>query len=145
MDGKRFKRSDAWIFLSINNIEGGTSLEDLIAKADWINHAIPSEEEVEGAVNRLSKAGLVRFQNAKFIFSDSGKELYEYVYSKKGSMLTLWDKLEKLLNKSSFPTLEIEDFEISTSELQRAYQTYHKRFWKTYNEMKSKKKKRKIS
>jgi hypothetical protein len=145
MDNNRFQHSDAWIFLSLNNIEGGTSLEDLIAKADYINHAIPAEDEVEGAITRLSKAGLVRFGDAKFFLTDFGEELFEYIYSQKGSMLALWDKLEKHLNKSDFPLLNIEDFKLRPGELHVAYKKYHKRFWKTYNEMESKKKKRQSS
>jgi hypothetical protein len=113
MDNSRFKNADAWTFLSLSNIETGTSLEDLIAKADWINHAIPTEEEVEGAITRLSKAGLVQFRSAKLFLTDSGKELYEYIYGQRGSMLTLWGKLEKHLNKSDFPLLNIEDFKLS--------------------------------
>lgn len=138
MNNNRFKNADAWIFLSLNKIEEGTSLEDLIAKADWINHAIPTEEEVEGAITRLSKAGLVHFRSAKFFLTDSGKELYEYIYGKRGSMLTLWGKLEKHLNKSDFPFLNIEDFKLSAGELQITYEKYRKRFWKTSHEMKSK-------
>jgi hypothetical protein len=145
MDNERFQKTDAWIFLSINNLEGGISLEDFVAKADWINHAIPSKEEIEGAINRLSGAGLVRFENRRFIFTDSGKELYERIHSKRGSMLTLWDKLEKYLNKSTFPSLEVEEFHLDLGQLHVAYKTHHKRFWKTYNQMKSKRKKGKSS
>ena len=83
MDNNRFQHSDAWIFLSINSVEDGTALEDLTAKADWINHAIPTESEVEGALNRLSKAGLVDFQDANLFLTESGKELYEHIHSKK--------------------------------------------------------------
>ena len=143
MDSNRFRHSDAWIFLSLNNMEEGTSLEDLIAKADGINHAIPTENEVEGALNRLSKADLVHFINAKFFLTDSGKELYEYIYKQKGSLLTLWEKLEKHLNKSNFPLLTIEEFKLKPKELYKAYKKYHKQAWKSFYEMEVDEKKRK--
>lgn len=143
MANNRFHHSDAWIFLSLNNVEGGTPLEDLIAKADWINHSIPTVDEVEDAINRLSKAGLVSFDNTNLILTDSGKELCEYIHSKRGSMLTLWGKLEKHLNKCDFPILITEGFKLKPEEYRKAYKKYHRRFWKTYKEIVSKKKKRK--
>jgi hypothetical protein len=142
MDNNRFQHSDAWIFLSLNNIEAGTSLEDLIAKADYINHAIPAADEVEGAINRLSKAGLIHVGDAKFFLTDPGKELFEYVHSERVSMLTLWDKLENHLNNSNFPVLKIEDFKLSPGEHQAAYEKYSQRFRRTLTKIASKKKKR---
>ena len=139
MKNQRFQRTDAWIFLSINTTEDGTSLEDLIAKADYINHAIPSKDEIEGAVTRLSTAGLVRFENSKFILTDSGKEVYEYIHNGKDSTyIALWGKLEKHLNKSTFPFLEVDQFKLNLSQFQITYNIYNKRFLKTYRKLNSK-------
>jgi hypothetical protein len=142
MENNRFKHSDAWIFLSLNNVEGGTSLEDLIAKADWINHAIPTEAEVEGAINRLAKAGLVDFQNSNLFLTHAGKELHEYIHSQGRSVLKLWERLEKHLNTASFPFVEVSDFKIKPKELHNAYKKYNKQFWKTYREIEKDEKKR---
>jgi hypothetical protein len=47
---------DAWMFMAVAQRRrngGRASLEDLIGVADWINHAIPIDEELIGGLNRL--------------------------------------------------------------------------------------------
>ena len=48
-----FQHADAWIFVSLAFYQGdmGTSLRDLFATADYINHAAPTAGEIEGAQN----------------------------------------------------------------------------------------------
>lgn len=54
-------RLDAWILLATLYAAGprGASLSDIIAAADAIEHAIPTYEEVHGAMARLQAAGVV--------------------------------------------------------------------------------------
>ncbi|MFG2040008.1 hypothetical protein [Dactylosporangium sp. NPDC048998] len=56
--------SDAWIFASIAGTgpDDGCTLTQIIATADAINHAIPTEAEFVQAVPRLIAAGLVGAQ-----------------------------------------------------------------------------------
>lgn len=48
--------SDAWVLLSIilSGTQNGARLENIIAAGDFINHAIFTFEEMEGALARLS-------------------------------------------------------------------------------------------
>ena len=124
MANKRFQSSDVWIFLSLSKSNEGTTLGSLIAKADWINHAIPTAEEIEGAVNRLSAAGLVKFEGQIFFLTESGRALYEEFHDRKGSMLTLWEKLEKHLNQSDFPVLVSPAFKLAPHQLAKAVEHY---------------------
>lgn len=48
--------SDGWILRSI--AATGSTLRGVIGVADYLNHAIPTEEEFTGAVGRLVAAGL---------------------------------------------------------------------------------------
>ena len=45
-----FEFSDGWILLAIRTSgtdDGGAQLVDVIGAADFINHAIPTQEEIE--------------------------------------------------------------------------------------------------
>ena len=54
--------SDVWMLRSIG--PAGSSLRQVIAAADYLNHAIPREDEFVAAVGRLAAAGLVEFDAA---------------------------------------------------------------------------------
>ncbi|WP_238013709.1 hypothetical protein KZZ52_54895 [Dactylosporangium sp. AC04546] len=55
-----------WILRSIGGVDsaGGSPLRGVIAAADYLNHAIPREDEFVAAVSRLAAAGLVEFDVA---------------------------------------------------------------------------------
>ena len=127
----RFQSSDAWVFISINPSEAGTTLEFLIATADWINHAIPTQNEIEGAVNRLAQAGLLRVEADKFFLTEPGHEIQRSILAKKGSMIKLWAKMEKHLNETELPVVVADEFHLSANQLEDAHQRYIKRFQKT--------------
>ncbi|MGI5245297.1 hypothetical protein [Dactylosporangium sp. CA-139066] len=58
--------SDVWILRSIGGAgrARGSSLRQVIAAADYLNHAIPREDEFVTAVSRLAAAGLIEFDVA---------------------------------------------------------------------------------
>ncbi|GGM34835.1 hypothetical protein ACFFX1_44360 [Dactylosporangium sucinum] len=58
--------SDVWILRSIGGVDSlrGSPLRGVIAAADYLNHAIPQEDEFAAAVSRLAAAGLVEFDVA---------------------------------------------------------------------------------
>ncbi|MFF5233923.1 hypothetical protein [Dactylosporangium sp. NPDC000521] len=55
-----------WILRSIGGVDsvGGSSLRAVIAAADYLNHAIPREDEFLAGLGRLAAAGLVEFDVA---------------------------------------------------------------------------------
>ncbi len=56
----RFAWSDAWVLWSIATSAGpSTTLRQLIAAADYINHAVPTYDELAGALRRLEASGCV--------------------------------------------------------------------------------------
>jgi len=124
MIGNRFQSSDAWIFLSLGNDEAGSTLRDIIATADWINHAIPTKQEIEGAINRLSVAGLVKVEDDKFMLTSEGKTIYEKMVGQHRQLLKIWPKLEKYLNTTDFPTLRVKTFKLKRGQLERVYKNY---------------------
>lgn len=54
---------DAWILLAVLCSRGSApaSLDKIIGVADFISHAIPTAEEMHGALNRLASGGLVKY------------------------------------------------------------------------------------
>ncbi len=122
----RFDWSDIWIFLCITSRDG-VSLDHIIAVADLLNHAIPTEEEVEKAITRLSNAGLARVEGESFILTETGFELQEAIRKKKGALFTLVKRMEKYINKQDFPILDTSEFKLAPSQLDNAYGIYHQR------------------
>jgi hypothetical protein len=75
--GTDWNFADGWVFAAIASNRARCSLADLIASADWINHAILNGRELEDALGRLTGAGLVRvFEDWTFELTDDGTTLW---------------------------------------------------------------------
>jgi hypothetical protein len=82
--------NDAWIFVSAVIAERlerdralhaslpvtGASLADLLAAADFLHHAVPSRDELEFAMRRLSGAGLLRVEDDVIEVAPEGEQLW---------------------------------------------------------------------
>jgi len=72
--------ADAWVFAAIDGSgpEDGSSLRQVVARADAINHAILTEAEFVRAVGRLVAAGLVGADSTvdRYWQTESGRTLY---------------------------------------------------------------------
>ena len=73
MTKKSFLWSDAWLFqaVTIASHERPASLTDIIAAADDVNHALPTDDELHGAFVRLTSAGLILEMSNGFQLSDA--------------------------------------------------------------------------
>ena len=126
-----FQRTDPWIFLAIARETEGewVSLEDLIRVADYINHAIPSHEEIEGAVNRFLAAGLVNIDVDKFCLTSAGAALYRRVREKSNNMLKQWEIMAEYIKEIEFEKVDVAWWKLDPDEKEKAYQQYSKKFW----------------
>ena len=72
MTEKPYLWSDAWLFqaITIASHERPASLTDIIAVADGVNHALPTDDELHGAFARLTNGGLIREVSEHFQLSD---------------------------------------------------------------------------
>jgi hypothetical protein len=69
--------ADAWVLAAIGGYGRPCSLSELVAAADWINHAIPLATEMEAALGKLAGAGLVRvLEGWTLELTDEGAELW---------------------------------------------------------------------
>jgi predicted transcriptional regulator len=63
-------RTHAWIFLSLS--EQPASLTDIIAMADGINHAIPTQRELRQSFRWLEDRGLMRKEGKRYSLTVTG-------------------------------------------------------------------------
>lgn len=90
--------SDAWIFLAVLMCTDDCSVADLLPVCDYINHALPAEEEVHGALNRLVAAKLIKVRKAGITATDAALALHDKAKAEAGnSVRALPDALRRLL------------------------------------------------
>ena len=92
---------DAWILLALlyNRSQTGSGLTDILATADFIDHAIPTREELHGALNRLLAGGLIEVDKNRFTATERARELFSKVEaSAKKAVQDQRDALERLLD-----------------------------------------------
>jgi hypothetical protein len=82
--------NDAWIFVSAVIAERlerdralhaslpvtGASLADVLAAADFLHHAVPTREELENSMRRLSGAGLLQVEDDLVEIAPAGEHLW---------------------------------------------------------------------
>lgn len=69
--------ADAWIYGAIAVNGRRCTLASVISAADWINHAIPLDHEVQDALGKLTGAGLVRvYDDWTFELTDDGTSFW---------------------------------------------------------------------
>ena len=76
-------------------------LSDLVAAADGVNHAIVTEDELRGGLNRLLHAGLVTEHESAFDLTAAGEAMFAKVRSR--SLRTEFERLEKELDRLADP------------------------------------------
>ena len=112
--------SDAW-FLAAVPVTGTAALTDVVAAADWINHAILSEDEVTTAVRRLLGAGLLAVDRRQFGLTAAGRELATGL---RGQLLAQVDDLLRRLGQ--LPVAE-SDWSLAPGELRDAVHQWYER------------------
>ncbi|GAA4712194.1 hypothetical protein [Nocardioides conyzicola] len=69
--------ADAWVFAAIAVYDRPCSLVEVIGAADWINHAVLLEDEVESALGKLTGSDLVRvYEGWTFELTDEGSSMW---------------------------------------------------------------------
>ena len=126
MGNMGFQYTDALIFVSLAFYQGdvGTSLRDLFATADYINHAAPTAGDIEGAIYRLSRAGLVTVRDDSFYLTNAGRGLLRGIRAKNPALPQAWKEAEERLHSSEFPQLTITAYQLDPDKFHKAYHNY---------------------
>ena len=108
--------SDAWILASLPD-DSSATLSDLIASADCCNHAIPTRDELAGALGRLVGAGLVDVSDNGFRVTNRGVAVKKHW---KGGLFG-WDSLMPHLQKLDATAGE---YPLTDAQVDSAYTAY---------------------
>ena len=121
----------AWILLSVP--ERGGKLQDLIAMADGINHAIPTHRELQTSLGWLKSYGFVVKEGRNFLLTELGTDLLARARSAKQTMMRTWERVTAELD--SLAGEEAPPDDVTVEEAKRAYEAYRKDFSKRYREL----------
>jgi hypothetical protein len=122
----------AWILLSVPDDPG--TLQDIIAMADGINHAIPSHHELQTSLGWLQARGLVRKDGRRFGLTEAGSQLLSRLRSPGRPPMQTWDLLAAELEAMTGAPALADD--LTLEETTRAYRDYKRDFWQRYRELK---------
>ena len=91
--------SDAWILLATIYVarEQPAALDEVIGAADYIQHAIVTFEEMEGALHRLTASGFLSYTDGKLAPSEKAAEFYASITRPRRSAHAEQKDLEKFI------------------------------------------------
>jgi hypothetical protein len=69
------------------------SRTDISSAADAINHAVPTQQELNGALQQLVACRLVEAQGKFHILSPSGLALFQEAQTGRSTVMTVWGAL----------------------------------------------------
>jgi hypothetical protein len=96
--------TDAWIFASLagTRARGATARANLIARADMLNHAIPTDAESTGALDRLAARGLVAVRGKTIALTALGRRVQADGLARRGGLFSIVDNMHKALRSPKF-------------------------------------------
>lgn len=86
----------SWIFLAISLASevSPAKLDSISTIADGINHAFPTQKELQYSMRWLTTKNLVVKESGKYFLSENGKDLLEHTKSQSNFLLSTWKNLE---------------------------------------------------
>lgn len=123
--------SDAWILLATLYNRGSEqiALAHIIAAADFINHAVPTLEELHGAINRLLATGLLKTKRESFSIPEKALKLFAKVES--SCTKRVLDQYEGLFQVMRCPCCGVKlkkvrwQFMLDATAFENAVDAYH--------------------
>lgn len=99
-----FNSSDAWLLEAIKFSEGnnGATLRDIIATADYINHAIMTYSEFDSGTKKLLTCGLINKQGKQLETTGKFRNWWKAKFKnqKRIRVLKTMEEIEKYLNRN---------------------------------------------
>ena len=127
-------QTHAWIFLSVP--EQPAALQDVIAMADAINHAIPSDRELRGSLGWLVAQGLIRKDGRRYLLTPEGIALR--TETSKKLMMKTWDAVTAKFAVRTTASISQED--LAPKDITAAYDAYRENFQAAYKKLTEKEK-----
>lgn len=91
------KRTIAWIYLAtaIASETEPADFNGISMIADGINHAVPTQKELQNSTSWLMSKSLIAKVGKKYKLTEKGKEDYATAQEDTKTLLKMWDNLEK--------------------------------------------------
>jgi hypothetical protein len=89
--------TDAWIFAALVGDAPVTTLAELVAAADYLNHSIPSASEVRSALVRLAARRLIVPRGKSIALTALGRTVYADGRARRGGLFSLVDNMRKAI------------------------------------------------
>jgi hypothetical protein len=98
-----FTSTDAWVMLSLllGQVETGLTLRDLIATADYVNHAVLTYDELADSLQHLRQAGYVVKQADRYCATSVIRSYYTQVTRPRRSLDKDWQAVEHFLHTTA--------------------------------------------
>ena len=86
----------SWIFLAIGiaSENAPTDYKSIIQIADGINHAVPTDKEMQTSIKWLLHNDLISKNGKKYTLTESGVNLINSSKEKTKTILKIWDNLK---------------------------------------------------
>jgi hypothetical protein len=86
----------SWIFLAASLASEVTpaKLESISTIADGINHAVPTQKELQYSIRWLTIKNLVVKESGKYFLSEDGRKLIKQAKNKSNLLISIWKDLE---------------------------------------------------
>jgi hypothetical protein len=128
-----FGPSDSVLFLALWQGGGRVStLADLVGLYDWVNRSIPTAEVLDGGLNRLLAAGLVRSRRGGFCIP--AKVVREYNLFRRRRRRDRFDMAEAFVRSAGLPAVVPRHVTVRRADQQRAYDEFQRRFQAAWEE-----------
>ena len=134
MNDAKLLHSDSWLLISViyaSQEKPTAALTDIIAAADYINHAIITRGELETGFARLVNAGYIKRTADGFSTSDAVKSFWQTTASKQRQALKAWDAVTAFIGAPPWaPGLlpdTTEERYVSSADYEAAVEAYQQR------------------
>ena len=87
----------SWILLSVD--ERGSTRRQISELADDINHAVPTQREMETSFQWLLQRGLIREDDGRFALTDAGTALIARFRNPTRPIMQTWDAVSKAIQE----------------------------------------------
>lgn len=111
-------QTHAWLFLSVP--QAPAPLQNVIAVADGINHAIPTDRELQVSLGWLQALGLVRKDGRMYSLTPAGVALRTECSAT--TMMRTWDNVTARFAVTAGASAPEDD--VSSAEVATAYEGY---------------------
>lgn len=119
-----FSHNDAWILYAIPPGIEDCSLSEIIARADFVNHAIPTTKEIASAITKGLRCGLLERGPVGVRYSQSHREAVLKVTQKPRYAMDAWDALHEFLSQQVWEQANTDEFCLTDAQVEAAYQEY---------------------